>query len=778
MAKYVGKRIVPKLCGAWNDHTKYEMLSVVLDENTGDSYVARKEVPAGTGLNQTEYWALSSRYSQQIQNFSNQLAETLRAVKSDNDATEAAIKADNTTTRSYVDEVTGNALSSMNQAKQSFDSASNELTVRMDSIAGAATTDTEILDARVDIANITHDNLGNHIRKVTSGLDDRLTHLYGITVGYCSPYFQWEPGSIASPSNKDKTRIRTVGYRKSVGTVTIRPDEGYRMAIKLYEQTEEGYVEIYDSAWKKAQFTVPESAGVFYRVALIYEDDSIEIPVSESVHAHIMEEVKLEDGETDLSTRIQSLEISEMEFYSTMDRLNDLSDSLLGFEEVEITWIQGSHVAFKNQTLYRIKNEGILKAKGTLHISVEPGYFGAVILWEINESGGYVAVYNSSWVAGNFVVPDSAGKLYTVCLCSSTAETEEIDPSAGFNLTVTDVTNEESYLKKLQAADKSLDEKIDAVKASFGSIGEKDTKLSLTVRAIAHRGDDLVAPQCTAPAYIMARKRGFTITENDLFHSKDGQFVMWHDPTLGRLGSLRDINGYAMYTNGEDYFWYDGESVFGYSDGYTKVETDVSTLTEVKGADLSVTDLNYDVLRRIDFGYWYDPKFAGTRILTFEEWVLLCKQLGMEIYVDRKFTYTDEEAAELIRIVRKYGMLDHTSWITGPYLAKVIRKYDPNARCGILANPTEGYIEAWGDLATTGRGVFFDGKSTDLTSEAAELALENGIDLGCYYVDFGKVPAETVYEEIRRLVSIGVTEITIDHYRVDDAYQYLLDQYE
>jgi hypothetical protein len=74
--------------------------------------------------------------------------------------------------------------------------------------------------------------------------------------------------------------------------------------------------------------------------------------------------------------------------------------------------------------------------------------------------------------------------------------------------------------------------------------------------------------------------------------------------------------------------------------------------------------------------------------------------------------------------------------------------------------------------------VFFDGKSADLTSEAAEIALENGIDLGCYYVDFGKVSAETVYEEIRRLVSIGVTEITIDHYRVDDAYQYLLDQYE
>lgn len=188
MAKYVGKRIVPRLCGAWNDHTKYEMLSVVLDENTGDSYVARKEVPAGTGLNQTEYWALSSRYSQQIQNFSNQLTETLRQVKADNDETEAiirqsnaataqaiandndetesTIRQNNAATRDHVDE----ALGVMNQAKQSFDSASAALTTRMDSIVGGATTDTEVLDARVDAEETTHANLGAALRYVHSEL--------------------------------------------------------------------------------------------------------------------------------------------------------------------------------------------------------------------------------------------------------------------------------------------------------------------------------------------------------------------------------------------------------------------------------------------------------------------------------------------------------------------------------------------------------------------------------------------------------------------------------
>ena len=149
----------------------------------------------------------------------------------------------------------------------------------------------------------------------------------------------------------------------------------------------------------------------------------------------------------------------------------------------------------------------------------------------------------------------------------------------------------------------------------------------------------------------------------------------------------------------------------------------------------------------------------------------------MEIYVDRKFVYTDEQAGRLVSIVRKYGMLDHTSWITGVGLARTIRNYDPNARCGVLSNPTQSIVDSWSDLAHTGRGVFFDGKATDLTAEAAQIAVDSGIDLGCYYVDFGSITAEQVYEEVRRLVSIGVQEITIDHYLADEAFQYLLDRY-
>ena len=66
MGEFVGGRIVPKHCGVWNKNTKYEMLSIVFQPETGNSYISRKNVPAGTALSSEEYWALSAEYSAQV----------------------------------------------------------------------------------------------------------------------------------------------------------------------------------------------------------------------------------------------------------------------------------------------------------------------------------------------------------------------------------------------------------------------------------------------------------------------------------------------------------------------------------------------------------------------------------------------------------------------------------------------------------------------------------------------------------------------------------------
>ena len=104
MAKYIGKRIVPVHCGRWDQTKTYEMLSIVLEESSGDSYISRRAVPSGTAITDTNYWMLHSLYSQQIKDMSDQLTAAEQRIKADNDATEAAIKQDNKDTRDHVDE--------------------------------------------------------------------------------------------------------------------------------------------------------------------------------------------------------------------------------------------------------------------------------------------------------------------------------------------------------------------------------------------------------------------------------------------------------------------------------------------------------------------------------------------------------------------------------------------------------------------------------------------------------------------------------------------------
>jgi lysophospholipase L1-like esterase len=190
MATYIGKRIVPVHCGKWDQTKTYEMLSIVLEETSGDSYIARRAVPAGTAITDTSYWMLHSLYSQQIKDMSDQLAAAEQRIKADNDATEAAIRqdndqtetailADNQATREHVDEslqqttetlteTVNSARTAMTQQKASFDQTAAALNTRMDAVlaAGTGSGETEILDARVDVRGDTHESLGAAIRSV------------------------------------------------------------------------------------------------------------------------------------------------------------------------------------------------------------------------------------------------------------------------------------------------------------------------------------------------------------------------------------------------------------------------------------------------------------------------------------------------------------------------------------------------------------------------------------------------------------------------------------
>lgn len=400
-------------------------------------------------------------------------------------------------------------------------------------------------------------------------------------------------------------------------------------------------------------------------------------------------------------------------------------------------------------------------------ISIEPdnGYRVAFAFYENADGTGV------SWVSGKYDKPINASKRFVRVPSGAQYFAMCFQPTTGEQASSAwiDHINVGGYTELLYTADNSR---------------YRIAMDSNTVKSIAHRGDDIVAPQCVAPSYIAARRNGFNIAENDLWLSEDGQFVMWHDTTLTALGDLVDINGYLMYTDGTNYYWVkpSDNSVYTWNGtSYVSSATALSSLTRCNGANYGVNSeyanigLNLDVLKRIDFGAYRGKSYAGTQILTLEEWVMLCKRLGMEIYIDKKLTYTNDLLTAAANIVKKCGMAKYTSWIglAGADIT-LLRTIIPDARVGQLYHPTAELVEAYAPY-NTGRGFFFNGNAkSGMTAEAIQLGLNAGFDVEVWFVDTDSYTQSEIMNTIKTAVSYGVTAMTLDHVRVGDAFQDLL----
>ena len=91
MAKYTGRRIVPKHAGEWNIRKEYEELQIVLDTESGNSYISNLPVPKGTALTDERYWSLYSLYSEQIAEAEEHLTQTAGDIRTELSETEGRI---------------------------------------------------------------------------------------------------------------------------------------------------------------------------------------------------------------------------------------------------------------------------------------------------------------------------------------------------------------------------------------------------------------------------------------------------------------------------------------------------------------------------------------------------------------------------------------------------------------------------------------------------------------------------------------------------------------
>ncbi|MCD6576877.1 MAG: hypothetical protein J7K66_02550 [Anaerolineaceae bacterium] len=132
---------------------------------------------------------------------------------------------------------------------------------------------------------------------------------------------------------------------------------------------------------------------------------------------------------------------------------------------------------------------------------------------------------------------------------------------------------------------------------------------------IAHRGYSRVAPENTLLAYSKAIEVGADMVEMDINLTKDGEMVMIHDHFLERT------------TNG-------------------------------KGL---VQDYTLEELKKLDAGFYFQPKVENVRIPTAEESIQLIKEAGVLVCFEIKGGNPERAcliAEKLIQLFRKYDAFD------------------------------------------------------------------------------------------------------------------------
>ncbi|MBQ8849493.1 MAG: hypothetical protein IJ011_04055 [Clostridia bacterium] len=205
------------------------------------------------------------------------------------------------------------------------------------------------------------------------------------------------------------------------------------------------------------------------------------------------------------------------------------------------------------------------------------------------------------------------------------------------------------------------------------------------INVINHRGY-ADAPENTLSAYRLSKEKGFEYVECDVAFTSDGVAVLLHDSTVDRT-----------------------------SDGTG-----------------NIGELTFEEVRAMDFGSWKSSEYSGEQIPTFEEFVILCRNLGLHPYIEIKSSaiYTEEQIQTIVDIVERCGMKGKVSYISFElkYL-EYVKNYDPSARLGYVVdgvNAARAQLAA--SLKTDENEVFLDGYYT-VTEKGIQACIEADVPL-------------------------------------------------
>jgi glycerophosphoryl diester phosphodiesterase len=190
--------------------------------------------------------------------------------------------------------------------------------------------------------------------------------------------------------------------------------------------------------------------------------------------------------------------------------------------------------------------------------------------------------------------------------------------------------------------------------------------------AVAHRGASAYAPEHTRAAYELAVAQGADYVEQDLAVTRDGALICLHDDSLERTTDVEEI----------------------FPDRFI-----VDRATGVKrwmAADFSLAEI-----KRLDAGRWFDAKFAGERLLTWQEAVEVVRgRAGLYPELKSPALYRNRNVDMMALVVAELrrGGFDRPPASGRPPL--VLQSFDPEAlralASAVPAIPRVLLLEPWG----------------------------------------------------------------------------------
>jgi glycerophosphoryl diester phosphodiesterase len=229
---------------------------------------------------------------------------------------------------------------------------------------------------------------------------------------------------------------------------------------------------------------------------------------------------------------------------------------------------------------------------------------------------------------------------------------------------------------------------------------------------IAHRGAAAHAPENTLASFKAALSMGAKSVEFDIQQTQDGELVVIHDPTLGRLADLRG----------------------------------------------RVSEMTWGSLKQVDVGRWFDARFEGERVPKLDavfDLLLGKSELHIEIKEGgHAYPGIEKNLLELVKARRcsdsvRISSFDHPTLFT-------VRELDPKIRIGYLLGSAS--LKRW--PAALAEATKLKAASLDLsrrlaTKERVQEAHQRGFEVNVYTVNDPK--------ELRRFESFGVDAVFSDH---------------